>query len=69
VIAIRGKTYVCSACGWQHEEIDAAESLGSLINIFSDPAQLRSIMHQQSAERVAAAIQKHETDCPGRKPS
>lgn len=65
MIKMQGKTYVCSACGWRHEEIDTAGSLGPLLNGFSDPAALRRIMGAQSVERVAAALARHESECPG----
>ena len=65
---MRGKTYMCSACGWSHDEIDVEASVPrGFMAAFSDPAALSEIMKRQSAERVAAAIAKHETECSGRR--
>jgi hypothetical protein len=66
MIQMKGKTYVCSACGWRYEEIDTAATLGSLLDGFSDPMALRKILAAQSIERVAAALTQHEAECPGR---
>lgn len=66
MIKMKGKTYVCSACGWKHDEIDAVASLGPLLNGFSDPQALRRIMGLQSVQRVTDALVKHEQECPKR---
>jgi hypothetical protein len=66
MIQLKGKTYVCSGCGWKHEEVDAAASLGPMLRAFSDPDELRAILQAQSRDRVAAALTQHETECPGR---
>ena len=69
MIQMKGKKYMCSACGWTHNEIDTAGSLGPLLDGFSDPAALRRIMGLQSVARVSAALAKHEQECPKRQQS
>lgn len=66
MIKMQGKTYLCSACGWTHDEIDTVGTLGPLLEGFSDPQALRRIMRLQSVQRVTDALVKHEQECPKR---
>lgn len=66
MIQMKGKTYMCSACGWKHDEVDAVASLGPLLDGFTDPEAMRRIMGAQSVERVTAALVRHEKECPKR---
>lgn len=66
MIQMKGKTYMCSACGWTHDEMDAVASLGPMLNAFSDAEALRKIMGLQRGARVSAALVKHESECPNR---
>lgn len=65
MLHLKGKTYKCTRCGWEHHETDIVGSLGAFLDGFSDPVRLKEILKQQSAERVRDAIGKHELECPG----
>lgn len=68
MIRMRGKTYVCSGCGWKHDEIDVAGSMPpGMLNAFSNPPELDRILRLQSVERVSAALTRHEQECPARR--
>ena len=56
------QTYVCSDCGWQHEQKAHVLVRPWMYGVFS-PGE---VLESQNRAELTAALQQHETACPAR---